>query len=181
MGAAHAVVSAEAGLSDLHTLAERSPLPLEVIVHGPRTGMLMEHCLAALYVSSAGRADVCRGICRHADFALRDEAGEVRPIVCDQHCRTHLLTSHDLGALEIVEMLVPGRVRCLRIEGQFYDAALVGEIVRGYRLRLDRIREGQLNGCDWHAACGGFRDEPASAELSVRLRGRSFSPVRRPW
>jgi U32 family peptidase len=136
---AQVTLSNEAGLADLHSLAEAAPMPLEVLAHGPIAGMLTEHCLMALYVLGEGRKDVCRGPCRHAEFGLKDAFGQVRPIVADQYCRNHLLTGHDLAILPEIERFGFAGVGSFRIEGQFYPAAHVGLVTRAYRLRLDAI------------------------------------------
>jgi putative protease len=139
-GARQVTVSNEAGLADLHALAARTPLPLEILAHGPVVGMLTEHCLIALYVLSEGRKDLCRGPCRHAVFGLKDACGQVRPIVTDQYCRNHLLTGHDLAILPALDRFVFRGIGSVRIEAQFYPARLVEAATRAYRLRLDGLR-----------------------------------------
>lgn len=149
MGAMRAAVSGEAGLDDIEALASASPIPLELLAHGPQIGMVLEHCLLALYVSATGRKDVCRGPCRYGRFALRDREGQVRPIVADQHCRNYVLTTLDVGILPELPRFVLPAVASLRIEGPWYDAALVGRLTRAYRVALDRIAAfGETCGAD---------------------------------
>lgn len=152
LGIGQAAVSREAGLEDLRTLADHSPLPLEILAHGPVAGMVVDHCLIALHVSPSGRRDVCREPCRHVTFALRDQAGQVRPIVADQYCRNHLLTGHDLATLPVLEKLLFQQVASIRISGEFDTADFVAAMTRAYCLRLDQLHQGQMNGSGWHDA-----------------------------
>ncbi|MBI3118437.1 MAG: U32 family peptidase, partial [Candidatus Hydrogenedentes bacterium] len=93
---AHAVMPAlEAGFDDVRALVESQAAPLELIVHGPIEGMLLEHCLIAALLTKHGSKDTCRGPCHHTEFALRDAKGETRLIITDQYCRNHLLTAND--------------------------------------------------------------------------------------
>jgi putative protease len=152
LGVKRATVSVEAGHTDLHDIADRASLPLEVLVHGPMPGMLLDHCLLAMYTSRAGRRDVCRGPCRHVGFGLRDRTGQVRPIVADQYCRNHLFAGHDLGILPVLERFLPPAVDSIRIEGQFYSPEQVRKVTAAYRQRLDALLAGHANGTDWHEA-----------------------------
>jgi putative protease len=152
IGAVSVTVSNEAGLADLSELAASSTLPLEILAHGPVTGMLLEHCLLAMYVTPQGRKDVCRGPCRHVAFGLKDRLGQVRPIVADQHCRNHLLTGHDLATLPVLERLLLPAVHVIRIEGQFYHDDVVRAATRAYRTRLELLSQGQWNGTGWQRA-----------------------------
>ena len=142
----------EAGWEDIVALASPATLPLELIVHGPVTGMLIEHCVIALHASPSGRKDVCRGPCRHATFALRDRSGEVREIVPDRHCRNHLLTSHDLGCLPWIERFCRPAVGSVRIEAQFYPTDLVEVVTQAYRLKLDSLAAGGDDDGTWQDA-----------------------------
>jgi putative protease len=151
-GVDQAVVSHEAGLEDLRLLADASPLPLEIVAHGPMTGMLVDHCLIALHASSSGRKDVCRGPCRHVTFGLRDRAGQVRAVVADQYCRNHLLTGHDLATLPVLEKLLFDRVGSIRLVGTFDPPEVVAAMTRAYRTRLEQIQCGRMNGTGWHDA-----------------------------
>ncbi len=158
LGASACCASAEAGLQDLAELAHGAPIPVEAQVHGPLLGMLIDHCVIALHGSTAGRKDVCRGPCRHVGFALRDKQGQVRPVIADQHCRNHLLTGNDLGALPILDRLCRPGVGCFRIDGQFDTTEHVAAVTAVYRHRLDQLagrrREDDTWRPLWHKALG---------------------------
>lgn len=141
-GANQAGLSIEAGYQELIELAAATPLQLELLAHGPVSGMLIDHCLIALHGMPEGRKDVCRGPCRHVGFALRDRVGALRPIIADQYCRNHLLTAHDVGILPYLPQFLLPSVRSIRIEAQFYSPRLAGLITDAYSRRLAGLASG---------------------------------------
>lgn len=138
LGAPIVTPGLEAGYDDVAEMAAANTAALELLVHGPMTGMLVDHCLIALNLSATGSKDACRGPCKHAEFALRDAKGEVRQIITDQYCRNHILTTKDLAVLPRFEAFLALSPASIRIEGQFYAPELLGRLVAAYRDALDR-------------------------------------------
>ncbi len=149
LGADACCASTEAGLADLADLAACTPLTIEAQVHGPLLGMLIDHCVIALHGSPVGRKDVCRGPCRHVDFGLKDKHGQVRPVIADQHCRNHLLTGCDLGAMQILDRFCRPGIASVRIDGQFYQTDHVLRVTSAYRHRLDQLAGRRLDDDSW--------------------------------
>ncbi len=143
LGAGAITPSLESGLADLAALTADSPLPLEIVAHGPVAGMLLEHCVVAMNLTRSGSKDVCRGPCRQMPFALRDAKGAVRHVVADQYCRNHLLTEKDVAVLPAIDSFLGLGPGSLRIEGQLYDPELIGRITAAYRGALDAWGTGE--------------------------------------
>lgn len=143
LGAAAVTPALEAGFDDIRALALGGGPPLELLVHGPIAGMLLNHCLIAANLTKGASKEICRGPCKHNEFALRDAKGEERLIVTDQYCRNHLLTAKDLGTLPALDQLLRFGAASCRIEAQFYTAEHTGRITRAYRDALDRWAAGQ--------------------------------------
>ncbi len=143
LGCVEVTASIEAGLDDIASIGGRCSVPLEVIGHGPVAGMVIEHCVVALN-TGAGSKDVCRGPCQRVAFALRDRAGELRPIVTDQYCRNHYLAAAEACTLGMLGQLADLGLAALRIEAQFYpQLKQVGEVTRRYRRKLDAVAAGE--------------------------------------
>ncbi|MCG3179774.1 MAG: hypothetical protein BIFFINMI_02118 [Phycisphaerae bacterium] len=144
LGYVEATASVEAGLEEVAAIASAARLPIELIGHGPLTGMMIEHCVIALNTAGAGSKDVCRGPCQHVRFALRDRAGEVRPIVTDQYCRNHYMMARELCTLGWLGEVASAAVASLRIEAQYYErAGDVAAVTRLYRRGLDDAAAGR--------------------------------------
>lgn len=140
---AHTVTPAvEAGFDDVQALIDSNAAPIELLVHGPIEGMLLEHCLIAAHLTKHGSKDTCRGACQHTEFALRDAKGEERHIITDQYCRNHILTANDLDVLPVVDAFLGLGAASFRIEGQFYTPEYVGNVTALYRRAIDRWRNG---------------------------------------
>jgi U32 family peptidase len=142
LGAKMICPSLEAGFEDVVALAAETPLPLELMIHGPVTGMLLDHCVIAMNLSRSGSKDTCRGPCRQTPFALRDAKGAVRDIVTDQYCRNHLLTEKDVAILPAIELFLGLSVDSFRMEAQFYSPELTGRLTAAYRAALDAWKAG---------------------------------------
>ena len=140
LGACGVVPALEAGFQEVSRIAAAHVAPLEIIAHGPVTGMLIDHCLIALNLNASGSKDVCRGPCKHAEFGLRDARGEVRPIITDQYCRNHVLAAKDLAILPCIDAFLALGPASIRIEAQFYEPDYVRALVAAYRAALDRWR-----------------------------------------
>lgn len=141
---AHALVPAlESGFEDVKALAEDSPLPLELVAHGPLAGMLLDHCVIAMHLTRSGAKEVCRGPCRQMPFALRDAKGALRTIVTDPYCRNHVLAEKDLAILPVIDAFLSLPAQSLRIEGQWYTPKYVSRVTGAYRRALDAWDRGE--------------------------------------
>ena len=141
LGASGATVSIECSFKHLKQISERAFLPLECIVHGTITSMVLEHCIPAMVISKSHKMDQCRMVCQHMGYALKDERGEVRPLEVDQYCRNHLLLAKDVCVLPYFQSFVQTRIRVFRIEAQYYDDDLIKTVVGLYSKYLKAYQE----------------------------------------
>lgn len=139
LGASRATASLELSFGELCELAEESPVDVECLIHGPITGMTLEHCLPSLIMSKNSGKEVCRLQCRYNSYALKDELGEVRPIEVDQHCRNYIFLSKDLCVLPYLSSFLRTEVQTLRIEAQYYEDDIVGLVTKVYRHHIDYL------------------------------------------
>ncbi len=113
----------------------RSPLPLEVFVHGALCVAYSGQCLTseALGGRSANRGE-CAQACRMPYELLADG----KPVPLGD--RRYLLSPQDLAGLELLPDLVRTGVASLKIEGRLKTAEYVANITRIYRQALDDLR-----------------------------------------
>lgn len=133
--------SVESSFDFLIKLSNSSTTDIECIVHGQIPFMVLEHCIPAQVVTKSNANSVCRQPCRHMDYALRDEKGEVRPIEVDQYCRNHIFFASDLCLLPYLSSFMATNIKSFRIEAQHYDDNLVSTIVKLYRKQLDMFHK----------------------------------------
>ncbi len=138
-GVSRATLSLELTFDEVTKIASREGLPVECVVHGSVTGMLIESCMLAACLGRISKHDPCPGYCSNGGYDLRDKLGKIRHIATDQYCRNHLLMEKDFGLLQELHRFAGAGVSAVRIEGSHYDASLLGELTGLYRRALDRI------------------------------------------
>lgn len=141
LGACGVTTSWECSFNRLKQISGESSLPVECIVHGPVSSMVLEHCIPAMATSKSHKNDHCRQVCQYMGYALKDDRGEIRTIEVDQYCRNHLLLARDVCVLPYLHSFVQTGVKALRIEAQYYEDALVKTLVGLYRKYLGIIQE----------------------------------------
>jgi putative protease len=135
-GAAKITVSPEAAYGQIMALHELSPLPLELIVHGPLEAMVSEHCFLSAAMNTP--RSTCQSICRNHQFALYDSAGEEHQIMIDYMCRSHILLAKDLCLLSYLKAF--NSLAYCRIEAQHYTSEHTGFVTRLYHEQLEKLR-----------------------------------------
>lgn len=136
--ASKATISLEATYEQIAELAQNSPLPLEMIVHGPLEAMVLDHCLPSAILAGTA-TDPCHDLCSAKHYSLLDSAGERHDIKIDQYCRNHILFANDLCLLPHLSALMSAGINHYRIEGQHYSPELVGLVTSLYRTELDKL------------------------------------------
>ncbi|MBD3879333.1 MAG: U32 family peptidase [Quinella sp. 1Q5] len=99
LGVEGVTLSPELNLAQVKTLAEKSCLPVECIVHGRQELMLSAYCVLGSFLGGLDKKK-CPHICRTKNFFLRDRKDELFPVACDQFCRMHILNAKMLSLIE---------------------------------------------------------------------------------
>lgn len=129
--------SLELNLSQLKNLASSSPLPIEVIVHGPCESMISDFNIPKLALTGTDTDEILPA----NNFALLDEAGEKHSIRRDQYGRSHVFFAKDLCLYEYLPELTAAS--SFRIEGSRYKPEILGKITGLYRRALNSLANGQ--------------------------------------
>jgi len=108
-------------------------------VHGPVLGAILEHCVPAANINHVPSGGNCPMPCRNRQYALKDAQGQMYSLMIDQYCRNHLLLPFDACLLPLLARVIGAGVSVLRIEGQYYEAAHLMNLVGLYRREIDRI------------------------------------------
>lgn len=147
--------SVESSFENLSYIAANTQIDMECIVHGQIPFMYIEHCLPAMIVTKSGSNGVCRQPCRHINYAIKDEKGEVRPIEVDQYCRNHIFFASDICVLPYLNSFLATDVKSFRIEAQYYNDDLIETVVKLYRKQMDLFsydlpKNYQMQKNDWN-------------------------------
>lgn len=137
-GVIMAAASFELAYGQLRELVEKSPLPIEVVVHGSYESMICDHNFVSMQVpyNHLQNPELME---KH--YALKDAAGGLHSLRMDQFGRTHIMFTKDLCYYPYLDKF--NGVASLRIEAKDYEPELVGELVGAYRRALDKLSAGE--------------------------------------
>lgn len=141
-GVSGATLSPELTLAQVESIVARSPLPVEVLVHGLFPLMVSEYCVVGSVLGNMALGRRCGLPCRGKTLYLRDRLGVLFPVFTDTACRMHILNSQELVMLGHLPALVRAGVSGFRIEARTRDAAYVSKVTRAYRQALDAVLTG---------------------------------------
>jgi len=132
LGVERVIVARELSIDDIGRIAEQTPMPLEVFVHGALCVAYSGQCLTseALGGRSANRGQ-CAQACRLPYDLVVD--GRAR----DTGDRHYLLSPQDLAAHDLIEPLVKLGVAAFKIEGRLKSAEYVAITSQTYRAAID--------------------------------------------
>lgn len=115
---------------------------LELIVQGPLCGLITDHCL----IEPDGSQ--CRIKCSEHAYHLLDKKRQAYVVRTDQDCRNYIYHPFDLCLYNELPALSQIGLRYIRIDGQFYDHALLGKVTAIYKRAIDRINKAKPLGTD---------------------------------
>ncbi|MEW6446725.1 MAG: DUF3656 domain-containing protein [Bacillota bacterium] len=141
-GASGVTLSPELTLTQVEDIAVRSPVPVEVLVHGLFPLMVSEYCAVGSVLGNMALGRRCNAPCGGKTFYLRDRLGVLFPVFMDTACRMHVFNSRELVMLEHLPALLRAGVSGLRIEARTRDAAYVSRVTQVYRQALDAVLAG---------------------------------------
>ena len=149
MGASRVVLAREMTLEQICQLRARTPaaLELEAFVHGAMCMAWSGRCMISAFLTgrSANRG-ACAQSCRWR-YALMEEKrpGEYFPVEEDGRGTT-LLSSFDLNCLDFLDQIADAGVTSFKIEGRMKSPYYVATVTNAYRLRLDGLKKGSMDG-----------------------------------
>jgi putative protease len=124
LGYDRAVLARELTLREIRFLAEKSPIPVEIFIHGALCFCFSGLCLMSSYLGGKGSLrGACTQPCRR-----RYTAGSKRG---------HYFSPLDLEAVDLMPQIRDLPLAALKIEGRMKGPQYVDPVVRAYRLLLD--------------------------------------------
>ncbi|WP_102348758.1 DUF3656 domain-containing U32 family peptidase [Bacillus sp. Marseille-P3661] len=126
------VLGRENNLNHIKTIANKSPMPLEVFVHGALCVSYSGQCLTSeMWGGRSANRGECAQACRLPyDLLVDNEVKEMGNIA-------YVLSPKDLAAIEIVPELIDAGVSSFKIEGRLKSPEYVANVVSKYRKAID--------------------------------------------
>ena len=137
LGMSRVILARELSLPEIEQIRRRTPMPLEVFVHGAICISYSGQCLASesLWGRSANRG-LCGQACRLPYQVVID--GQTQ----DAGDRQYILSASDLGALPHLPDLIRLGVSGFKIEGRLKSAHYVAAATSAYRASIDAVLAG---------------------------------------
>jgi putative protease len=138
-GLSIATLSVETPLLDAIDAITKSPIPIELIVHGSPVVMYMDHNLYenTKVLEPTSHAD---NSCAPIDvLVLVDEKKHEHPVYIDNDGRNHMILSKELCYLPILKELNDIGVNNFRIEACHYDTDSLQKVLAIYKKAIDNL------------------------------------------
>lgn len=152
MGCERVVLAREMTMDEIHHVCRKSPVELEVFVHGAMCYSYSGLCLFSSYFGGkSGLRGRCVQPCRrgysyrgrpvkHTKTGKKSRPANRRGTKSKTPSRVeYTFSMNDLGALSFVPELQAAGVASLKIEGRLRSAQYVYNVVKGYRTAIDGI------------------------------------------
>ena len=133
LGVSSATLSPELSLEQIKILAQKSPIELDLIVHGRAELMISSYCPIGTFLNESEK---CSMPCKKDRFFLRDRMNIDFPIVTDQFCRMHILNSKVLSMVDHASELKSLGIERLRIDCRNLDKSEIDLAVQAYKTDL---------------------------------------------
>lgn len=136
IGVERVILARELSLREIERITEKTPMPVEVFVHGALCVAYSGQCLTSEAIGgrSANRGQ-CAQACRQPYELIVDDA------VRDLGEKAYLLSPQDLAAYDLIDDLAKLGVCSVKIEGRLKSAHYVAATTQTYRAALDAARE----------------------------------------
>jgi putative protease len=130
--------SQELPFAQLRNLGQ-SPCDIEITVQGPLCGIISDYCVIR---GNHEAEELCRAFCTTGKYTLKDPNGEQYQVRADLKCRNYIYYPHELCLLPYLPWIDSTGLKHIRIDGQFYPASLLKEVVEIYGEALQGLKQG---------------------------------------
>ena len=135
-GMSSIMASLELNWENLKLMLQSQLYDLTILVQGPLCGMITDHCIV-------GSLDSCDAPCLDGGYSLTDEGMHKFPVYTDDVCRNYIYYPHHLCLFPWLPLLSRQGVRSIRIDGQFYQSNILGQVVDLYKEGVKALNQRQ--------------------------------------
>jgi putative protease len=137
LGFCRAVLARETSADEMKMIADKTPLDLEVFVHGALCIGYSGQCLMSSFIGGrSGNRGTCAQPCRMTYQLVNKEKEN---LLVQKNSGEHLLSPRDLNLAEELTELKQIGIRSLKVEGRMKRPEYVATVIRLYRQALNRI------------------------------------------
>ncbi|MDP4159455.1 MAG: U32 family peptidase [Bacillota bacterium] len=139
LGFSRVVLARETTADEIKLIAERTPLEIEVFVHGALCICYSGQCLMSSFIGGrSGNRGTCAQPCRMTYQLMNDQKEN---LLANKNTGEHLLSPRDLSLVEELAELKRIGVHSLKVEGRMKRPEYVATVIRLYRQAINRIKD----------------------------------------
>lgn len=143
LGFCRAVLARETSANEMKMIVDKTPLDIEVFVHGALCIGYSGQCLMSSFIGGrSGNRGTCAQPCRMTYQLVNEEREN---LLVQKKPGDHLLSPRDLNLAEELAELKQIGIRSLKVEGRMKRPEYVATVIRLYRQAISRI-EDQMEG-----------------------------------
>jgi putative protease len=150
LGVKRVILSRELSLQEIKKIAEKSPLEVEVFVHGAMCLAVSGRCfLSAHFYQKSANCGECLQPCRQEWKLISEDSELIIEKNFPENSKTssnflsgHILSPKDLCMVEHIPELMDAGISSFKIEGRARPADYVSTVTRVYREAMDRYQDG---------------------------------------
>ena len=117
----------------------QSPYEIEITVQGPLCGIISDYCVIR---GNHEAEEECRAFCSAGQYALKDPNGQYYQVRADLQCRNYIYYPHEICLLPYLPQINSAGLKHIRIDGQYYHAHLLREVVEVYAEAVQEMKQG---------------------------------------
>jgi len=143
LGAKRVILSRELSLDEIKEIVKKSPIEIEVFVHGALCMAISGRCLLSyhLYGKSANHGE-CLQPCRKAWKIVSEDKETLILDSSPDNIKSYILSPRDLCMIKHIPSLIDSGIHALKIEGRARPADYVATVTRVYREAIDSHLKG---------------------------------------
>lgn len=150
LGVTRVVLSRELSLEEIKKIKVKSPLEIEVFIHGAMCMAISGRCFLSLYIyGKSANCGECIQPCREkwrlmGEYDEDSEAEASKDLIINQQNNiTSLLSPRDLCMIEHIPELMEAGIDSFKIEGRARPADYVATVTKIYREAIDSYESGE--------------------------------------
>ncbi|WP_425807857.1 DUF3656 domain-containing protein [Desulfitobacterium sp. Sab5] len=135
LGFQRVVLARETSAEEMTSIAQSTPMDIEVFVHGALCVCYSGQCLMSSFIGGrSGNRGRCAQPCRMTYQLVNEERTDV---LKESNPGEHLLSPRDMNLVEEINLLKESGVYSLKVEGRMKRPEYVATVIRVYRQALD--------------------------------------------
>lgn len=137
LGMKRVVLARETSAEEMRRIAEKTPLDIEVFVHGALCVCYSGQCLMSSFIGGrSGNRGRCAQPCRMTYQLINEKRADT---LRDANLGEHLLSPRDMNLVDEIALLKESGVYSLKVEGRMKRPEYVATVIRVYRQALDYV------------------------------------------